>query len=64
MKRLLATIHGEGDCVLSQGGSTSIGEKCSDSGYNLKVKSTRFVVVLHVECESGRGVKEDSKIFA
>lgn len=64
MKRLLATIHGEGDCVLSQGGSTSVGEKCSDSGYNLKVKSTRCVVGLHVECENGREIKEDSKVFA
>jgi len=64
VKRLLATIQEEGDCVLSQGGSTRVGEKCSDSGYNLKVESTRFAGRLHMECESRRGVKEDSMIFA
>lgn len=64
MKRLLATLQGEGDCVLSQGGSTRVGEKCSDSGYHLKVESTRFAGGLHMECESRRGVKEDSRIFS
>lgn len=41
-EKAVTTIQGEGDCVLSQRGGTRVGEKCSDSGYKLKVESTRF----------------------
>lgn len=63
-EKAVTTIQGEGDCVLSQRGGTRVGEKCSDSGYKLKVESTRFAGGLHTECEKRRGIKDDSEIFA
>lgn len=44
-------------------GSHGGGEKLPDSGYTLKVESTRIDKGLHVGCERKSEIKSDSKDF-